>query len=63
VKNKTYHIEIEIDRLTNSIRNTISGDSFFTEVLPVTKTDLKGIKKLDGWKFNIKWDTSKNPKA
>ena len=26
-KNK-YHIEIEIDKLTNSIENAISGDSF-----------------------------------
>ena len=30
-----------IDRLTNSIFNTISGDSFRTEVSILTKTDLK----------------------
>jgi len=54
VKRLKYHIGIEIDRLTNSIVNTISGDSFQTEVLPVTKEDLKGLTKKAGWKFNWK---------
>lgn len=49
-----YHIGIEIDRLTNSIVNTISGDSFQTEILPATKEDLKGVTKKGGWKFNWK---------
>jgi hypothetical protein len=52
LKESRYHIGIEIDRLTNSIVNTISGDSFFTEVLPVTAEDLKKITKKAGWKFN-----------
>jgi hypothetical protein len=30
-----------IDRLTNSILNTVSGDSFQTEVIRLSKTDLK----------------------
>lgn len=54
VKESKYHIGIEIDRLTNSIINTISGDSFDTEILPVTKNDLKGITKKIGWKFDWK---------
>lgn len=54
VKHSKYHIGIEIDKLTNSITNTISGDSFSTEILPVTKQDLKGITKLAGWKFDWK---------
>jgi hypothetical protein len=54
VKGSQYHIDIEIDRLTNSIVNTISGDSFQTEVLTVTKEDMKGITKKAGWKFNWK---------
>ena len=54
VKETMYHIGIEIDRLTNSITNTISGDSFPTEILPVTKADLKSITKKSGWKFNWK---------
>ena len=47
-----YHVGIEIDRLTNSILNTISGDSFPTEVTEVTKADLKNINKKNGWNFN-----------
>lgn len=54
MKHSKYHIGIEIDRLTNSIINTISGDSFSTEVLPITNEDLKGITKKNGWKFNWK---------
>jgi hypothetical protein len=54
VKETIYHIGIEIDRLTNSITNTISGDSFPTEILPVTKADLKSISRKSGWKFNWK---------
>jgi hypothetical protein len=47
-------INIEIDRLTNSIVNAISGDVFDTEVLPITAKDLKTITKAKGWKFDWK---------
>ena len=40
-----------IDGLTNSILNTISGDSFETDVHSLTKPDLKSITKTKGWKF------------
>lgn len=43
-----------IDRLTNSILNTVSGDSFQTEVIRLSKTDLKHIAKIKGWNFNWK---------
>ncbi|MBI1781799.1 MAG: hypothetical protein HYR66_10575 [Sphingobacteriales bacterium] len=52
VKHSKYHLGIEIDRLTNSIINTISGDSFPTDVHPVTKTDLKVTTRKNGWLFN-----------
>lgn len=51
-KNTTYHLEIEIDKLTNSIVNTISGDSFPTDVHPATKLDLRNTTKKNGWLFN-----------
>jgi hypothetical protein len=42
-------LDIEVDGLTNSIHNTISGDSFDTEVAEVSKTDLKiSPKPTDG---------------
>ncbi len=53
-RNTPYHLEIEIDRLTNSVQNTISGDSFATDVFEVNKEDLKTIVKANGWKFNWK---------
>ena len=51
-KQTKYHLGIEIDKLTNSIVNTISGDSFPTDVHPITKTDLKNATKKNGWLFN-----------
>ena len=47
-----YTIGIEIDKLTNSIENSISGDSFATDVLTIEKADLKNITKSRGWLFN-----------
>jgi hypothetical protein len=45
-----YQVGIEIDRLTNSIVNTISGDSFPTDVIPLSAADLNNItKKRDGF--------------
>ena len=43
-------IDIIIDRLTNSILNTISGDQFKTEIIKVTVNE-KRISKKD-WLFN-----------
>ena len=42
---KTYHFDIEIDKLTRSLENAISRDSFKTEVLEVTDTDIRKLKK------------------
>ncbi len=46
-------LDIEIDGLTNSIQNTISGDSFETEINGVTKIDIKNITQTNGWKFEL----------
>lgn len=43
-------IDIEIDKLTNSIENRVSGDSFDTIVLNFSKTE-KGYKKSN-WRFD-----------
>lgn len=51
-KQSKYHLEIEVDKLTNSIVNTISGDSFPTDVHPITKADLKTTTRKNGWLFN-----------
>jgi hypothetical protein len=51
-KQTKYHVEIEIDKLTNSIVNKISGDSFPTDTHVISKGDLKNINKKNGWLFN-----------
>ena len=43
-----------VDRLTDSVLNTISGDSFQTDVATLKKSDLGHLAKNDGWKFNWK---------
>jgi hypothetical protein len=53
--------EFIIDRLTNSILNVVSGDSFQTEVMNLTKSDLKNISAKKGWNFdwNLEFDDIK----
>ena len=51
---KKYRIGVEIDKLTNSIQNSISGDSFPTDVHLVTQADLKNISRKSNWIFNWK---------
>ncbi|HEY1047326.1 MAG TPA: hypothetical protein VGF79_12850 [Bacteroidia bacterium] len=53
---KKLGIELDfiVDKLTNSIQNTISGDSFQTEVSRFTFLDCVQITKKNGWNFNWK---------
>ncbi|PSR04200.1 MAG: hypothetical protein BRD50_04290 [Bacteroidetes bacterium SW_11_45_7] len=43
-----------VDRLTDSVLNTISGDSFQTDVATLKKSDLQHMTKKEGWKFDWK---------
>ena len=54
MKHKSIHIDIEIDKLTNSIENVITGDSFTTDVSLIENIDLKDITKKNEWLFNWK---------
>ena len=47
-------LDVEIDELTNSIKNVISGDSFSTDISRITKADLKNITKKNDWQFDWK---------
>jgi len=49
-------ISQRIDKLSNSIVNRISGDSFDTDVIELQTADLKNLKK--GWKFDWKKEAS-----
>ncbi len=53
-------LDFEVDKFTNSIQNTISGDSFPTEVSRLTKADLKQVSKINGWAFNWKTELDDN---
>jgi len=55
-------LDFEIDRLTNSIQNTISGDSFQTDVIRFVKADLREVTKKNGWLFNWKKELDDNSK-
>jgi hypothetical protein len=44
-------IDVEIDKLTNSIENTVSGDVFDTDVFQLSAKDGRQINKAD-WQFN-----------
>lgn len=55
-------LDFIVDKLTNSIQNTISGDSFATEVLRLTKSNLKSVTKKNGWNFNWKAELTDNTK-
>ena len=61
-KRRQIALDFEIDRLTNSIQNTISGDSFPTEVSLLTKADLKQVTRKNGWSFNWKIELDDNAK-
>jgi predicted dithiol-disulfide oxidoreductase (DUF899 family) len=61
-KEKRIELDFVIDKLTNSIQNTISGDSFATEVSHLTKADLKSITRKKGWNFNWKEEFDNNTK-
>ncbi len=61
-KRKKIELDFEVDFLTNSILNTVSGDSFRTEVLRLSKADLKQVIKKNGWNFNWKKELDDNSK-
>ncbi|MCX6183187.1 MAG: hypothetical protein NT150_14835 [Bacteroidetes bacterium] len=48
---KKSYIDIEIGKLTNSIENVFSGDSFDTEIIRMSKGSIKKLSKKD-WLFD-----------
>jgi hypothetical protein len=49
-------LDFEIDKLTNSIENVITGDSFSTSVLPFSLKDSRTVTKKNGWLFDWKYE-------
>jgi hypothetical protein len=59
-KNKETGLDFEVDKLTNSIENVISGDSFSTDISIVSSNELKEVTKKNDWLFNWR-DEYKHP--
>jgi hypothetical protein len=53
-KRKQTGLDFEVDKLTNSIENVITKDSFPTDITLITGTDLKTVTKKTGWQFDWK---------
>jgi len=53
-KVKKQYLDFEIDKITNSIEDALSGMSLPTEVRILIKDDLTRIKKGQAWSFNWK---------
>ena len=51
------HVDIEIDKLTNSIENVITGESFETEFSKVTSKEIKKKDWLFDWHKELKDDS------
>jgi hypothetical protein len=49
-------LDFVIDKLTNSIENRVTGDSFTTNVILFAKSDLKTVTKKSGWDFNWRFE-------
>ena len=53
-------LDFQVDSLTNSIVNTLTGDSFPTDITRLLKSDLKNVTKRNGWSFDWTEELRKN---
>ena len=56
--NKEIGLDFIIDKLTNSIENVLTGDSFATDISILKSSDLKTVSKKNKWQFNWKEEFS-----
>ena len=52
--NKPIQLDFIVDKLTNSIENIVTGDSFATDISMLKSSDLKNITKKNNWLFDWK---------
>jgi hypothetical protein len=58
-KKKQIGLDFLVDKLTNSIENVVTGDSFSTDVTIISNSDLKTVTPKNGWSFNWKNEIKK----
>lgn len=51
-KSQKTGLDFEVDKLTNSIENIVTGDSFATDISIISISDLKTVIKKNGWQFD-----------
>ena len=51
-KEQNKGLDFIIDKLTNSVQNVITGDSFITDISIISTADLKNISKKNKWQFD-----------
>ena len=55
-KREQIGLDFDVDKLTNSIENVISGDCFATDITIISISDLKTVTKKNGWQFDWKFE-------
>ena len=55
-KSEKIGLDFEVDKLTKSIENVITGDSFPTDITLVNTADLKSVTKKEKWQFDWKFE-------
>ncbi len=55
-KKQASGLDFLIDKLTNSVENVVTGDSFQTDVSLVSVVDLKNVTKRNKWLFDWKFE-------
>jgi hypothetical protein len=56
-------LDFEIDKLTRSIEDAQTGESYETKVLPLSKDDVKHLLKKNGWQFDWKIEMANPAKS
>jgi len=55
-KKQNIGLDFIVDKLTNSIQNVVSGDSFATDITLISSADLKNVIKKNNWQFDWKFE-------
>lgn len=55
-KRRQIPLNFLIDKLTNSIENVLTGDTFPTNITLLTTTGLPSVTKKNGWQFDWKYE-------
>lgn len=53
-KKEQIGLDFVVDKLTNSIENVVTGDSFSTDITLISSSELKIVTKKNGWAFDWK---------